>query len=112
VCAIVRDSLPGLLDAESTALFILDDASGELWTPVGDLALDPPQSPTSVPPSSSVGLPPVVRVAAGAGIAGAAVQARAPVYVAEAYDDPRFVASEKLTSRLRSLLCVPRRVVG
>jgi hypothetical protein len=112
----VRDSLPGLLDAESTALFILDDASGELWTPVGDLALDPPQSPTSGPPSSSssssVGLPPVVRVAAGAGIAGAAVQARAPVYVAEAYDDPRFVASEKLTSRLRSLLCVPRRVVG
>ncbi len=112
----MRDSLPGLLDAESTALFILDDASGELWTPVGDLALDPPQSPTSGPPSSSssssVGLPPVVRVAAGAGIAGAAVQARAPVYVAEAYDDPRFVASEKLTSRLRSLLCVPRRVVG
>ena len=54
----------------------------------------------------------MVRVAAGAGIAGAAVQARAPVYVAEAYDDPRFVASEKLTSRLRSLLCVPRRVVG
>ena len=110
----MRDSLPGLLDAESTALFILDDASGELWTPVGDLALDPPQSPTSGPPSSSssVGLPPVVRVAAGAGIAGAAVQARAPVYVAEAYDDPRFVASEKLTSRLRSLLCVPCRAAG
>ncbi len=102
----MQSALPSLLDAESTALFVLDEPSGELWTPVGDLVLGAGASPSptaSAPPAS---LPPVVRVPAGAGVAGAAVQARTTVFVPEAYDDPRFIAAEKLTTRLRGLLYV------
>ncbi len=81
-------------DAERGSLFLVDRASGELWTLVAE-GLG----------QAEIRLPP------GVGIAGWVAQNGEPANVAEAYDDPRFnpEVDRRTGYRTHTVLCVPVR---
>ncbi len=83
-----------LMNAERSTLFIVDEASGELWSKV--IQGDRPQK---------------IRLRVGDGIAGWVAQRGQALNLVDAYDDPRFDKTwdEHSGYRTRSLLCVPIR---
>jgi putative ABC transport system ATP-binding protein len=83
-----------LLGVDRASLFLLDEATGELWSKAardagGELF--------------------EIRVPRGAGIAGAVALSGEPVSLVDAYTDPRFDPSADRASgyRTKSVLCVP-----
>jgi GAF domain-containing protein len=114
VSEVVQSKVAGLVDAESATLFLVDGDTKELWVP-GSPGSESSVSPASRSPSRSPSS--VVRFPLSKGLTGAAATSGKPVVSCEVYDDPRFFPAEKLSQKLRSLLCVPvfntaKRVVG
>jgi putative ABC transport system ATP-binding protein len=85
--------LAAIVDAERASLFLLDPATGTLQLRVTqDLPVEED-----------------IRIPADSGIAGAAVSSGAPVFVADAYEDPRFnpEIDRRFGYRTRSILALP-----
>jgi putative ABC transport system ATP-binding protein len=84
----------GLLQADKTSLFLVDEARGELWSKVaeaeGEDALE-------------------IRVPLGAGVVGHVVATGKPFNVPSAYDEPLFNREVDLRTgyRTRNILCMP-----
>ena len=129
LCAILKAAIPSVVHAESAALFIVDGAHSDVWTPIGDIDLpDSADAPIvafgaigdgsgvlspMARPSVIAGRPKAPqqlsesRVPLGKGIIGAAIASGQCVTVKEVYDDARFDAAEKVTARLRTVMYVP-----
>ena len=126
MCSIVKTSFPQLIDSEAAALFVVDLQRQDMWTPVGDITLgdggggflSPMARPSaaaqasssSTPSAAAAGaVPAEVRLPLGTGLVGHAATTATSVAVPEAYEDPRFDPCEKLTTKLRTVMCVPIR---
>lgn len=79
------------VSCERASLFLVDDASGEVWSRV------------------QIGHDEVIRLPRGAGVAGAVVSARCPIRLDDAWADARFHrgVDEETGYRTRTLLAVP-----
>ena len=88
----IMDTVTELIKAERSTFFIADHERGELWSKV-----------------VQGGVPSVIRLRIGDGIAGWVAHVNQSVNLADAYDDPRFDRSWDRQSgfRTRALLCVP-----
>lgn len=88
----VMERVTALIAAERSTFFIVDHARRELWSKV-----------------LQGGVPSVIRLRFGDGIAGWVAESGQSVNLPDAYDDPRFDRTWDLQSgyRTRSLLCVP-----
>jgi adenylate cyclase len=83
-----------VLKADRTSLWLLDEATGELWSKVA---------------RGARGEPIEIRVARGQGIAGVAAATGRALNVPDARADPRFDprADEESGYQTRSILCIP-----
>ena len=81
-----------LMDAERATLFLVDEASGELWSKVAQ--------------GSAVK---EIRIPAGAGIAGSVAATGEVVNISDAYQDSRFnpEVDRKTGYHTRNILCIP-----
>jgi len=88
----VMERVTALIAAERSTFFIVDHAKRELWSKV-----------------LQGGVPSVIRLRFGDGIAGWVAETGKTLNLPDAYDDPRFDRTWDLQSgyRTRSLLCVP-----
>jgi GAF domain-containing protein len=90
--ALVVDRAARLVGADGATLFLVDPATGELWSKVlrGTRLRE-------------------IRLAPGRGIAGAVARSGRAAVVADAYEDPRFDpgADRKSGYRTRSIVCAP-----
>jgi phosphoserine phosphatase len=97
ILSLVIDALRDLLDAERATVFEYDPRTNELFTQVAHGI------------GVSAGVPNVIRIPAGAGIAGAAATGKRIVNIPDAYADPRFNREVDLRTgyRTRTILAVP-----
>lgn len=105
VLASIMDRISALLKPKNWSLFLLDEAKQELYFQVF-VGSAPPEKIKNV------------RLKVGEGIAGWVARERKPVWVNDAYDDPRFTPKVDAKTELRTgaILCVPltykERVLG
>jgi len=92
--AVVMDKVTGLMDAERSTLFLVDEASGELWSTVTQGVKNTE-----------------IRLRIGQGVAGWVAQTGKSINIHDAYDDPRFnpEVDAKTGFQTRSILCQPIR---
>lgn len=92
--AVVMDKVTGLMDAERSTLFLVDEASGELWSKVTQGVKNTE-----------------IRLRIGQGVAGWVAQNGKSINIHDAYDDPRFnpEVDAKTGFQTRSILCQPIR---
>jgi len=90
----IMEKVTALMRADRSTFFIVDQARGELWSKVLQLAGEQPRE---------------IRLRIGDGLAGWAAQTGQTVNLVDAYDDPRFDRTWDIKSgyRTQSLLCVP-----
>jgi signal transduction histidine kinase len=88
----VMERVTALIAAERSTFFIVDHAKRELWSKV-----------------LQGGVPSVIRLSFGEGIAGSVAESGESVNLLDAYDDPRFNRTYDIKSgyRTRSLLSIP-----
>ena len=92
--AVVMDNVTGLMDAERSTLFLVDEESGELWSKVT-------QGVTNTE----------IRLRAGQGVAGWVARTGKSINIHDAYNDPRFNpdVDAKTGFQTNSILCQPIR---
>ena len=90
----IMEQVTALMRADRSTFFIVDAATGELWSKVLQLAGEQPRE---------------IRLRIGEGLAGWVAQAGQTLNLADAYDDARFDRTWDIKSgyRTKSLLCVP-----
>jgi signal transduction histidine kinase len=90
----IMDTVTALMRADRSTFFIVDQARGELWSKVLQLAGEQPRE---------------IRLRVGDGLAGWVAQTGQLVNLADAYEDSRFDRTWDIKSgyRTRSLLCMP-----
>lgn len=93
--AMVMERVSDVIEAERSTLYLVDDATGELWSKVAQ----------GTPESAEI------RLKKGAGLAGSVAKSGRSLNIKDAYQDPRFDPSwdRKSGFRTRSTLCVPMR---
>ena len=86
----INDAAAGVAEADRCSIFVVDRERGELWTPVAHGTGE-------------------IRIALGAGIAGAVAATGTPVRVPDAYADARFNPEVDAATgyRTRNILAVP-----
>ncbi len=91
---VVMDKVTGLMDAERSTLFLVDEKSGDLWSKVTQGVLNTE-----------------IRLRFGQGVAGWVAQTGKSINIRDAYDDPRFnpAVDAKTGFQTRSILCQPIR---